>query len=490
MRCIGRNKNWKRCRNNCKFLFCHHHRYQALGAIFTICTIIIFSTDLFLALGLKKPIDYIFSEEISNSNDNCTTYKSTSQESSYKILIANWEDDEEISNKIFTRLSKLIHNDSLPIELTECPLYIDKDKIDYHLKKYNAILYGSFFDTYNTCISPDICYSYALDENVFNSFLTRSNLVLENNVIKTDGKLQVAKGFGQENYDYLIYWLTGLSYLNLENFDKAIDYFEIAKTYTQNFEIKYWLALAHSSNKDLLEAEKLFEEVYPHLSGNCNFLLHYSIFKDRCLNLNESIRIYQEALDKGCSFEKLVKIEYANNLCDLGEYELAMEAYNEIDVEGLSDEAQAYHYYGLGVLHRNYGFHNNISRNNIISEDFFIKSLNKRYNMDALVGLGILYGNLGNQAKAFYCFKKAQEDFPENVLPLYHLGKQYYLSYDKENAIKTLKNALDLLGDDDFSYYNHPSIKEHINYLINYFKTPNKEYETVLRLMKSGFNKS
>lgn len=40
MRCIGRTKKSKRCKNDCKVLFCHHHRCQWLIAIFSLFTVI------------------------------------------------------------------------------------------------------------------------------------------------------------------------------------------------------------------------------------------------------------------------------------------------------------------------------------------------------------------------------------------------------------------------------------------------------------------
>lgn len=34
MICIGRTKSLSRCKNKCRFLFCRHHRWQLLGALF------------------------------------------------------------------------------------------------------------------------------------------------------------------------------------------------------------------------------------------------------------------------------------------------------------------------------------------------------------------------------------------------------------------------------------------------------------------------
>ena len=66
MRCFGITKKFKRCENNCKILFCNHHRFQPFTLIVAIGAAIIYLTSLSESVGLKKPIDWL----IDNNSDS------------------------------------------------------------------------------------------------------------------------------------------------------------------------------------------------------------------------------------------------------------------------------------------------------------------------------------------------------------------------------------------------------------------------------------
>ncbi len=72
MRCLGRKKNIQRCKNNAKFLFCGHHKFQILILIIGLGTMIIWVTDLSESLGFKKPIEVVKPHNIPKFNQEQT----------------------------------------------------------------------------------------------------------------------------------------------------------------------------------------------------------------------------------------------------------------------------------------------------------------------------------------------------------------------------------------------------------------------------------
>lgn len=69
MRCIGRTKTLKRCKNNCQLFFCRHHKFQPFLVLLSIGSTFIWLTDFTESAGLKKPIDYIRNSPAESSQD-------------------------------------------------------------------------------------------------------------------------------------------------------------------------------------------------------------------------------------------------------------------------------------------------------------------------------------------------------------------------------------------------------------------------------------
>lgn len=83
MICIGITKKFKRCGNNCRFLFCRHHRCQPITLLVSLGLAIIFITDFSESIGLKKPIDLLL-----HSNNDSLSYNYNKQVEQFKGMLS------------------------------------------------------------------------------------------------------------------------------------------------------------------------------------------------------------------------------------------------------------------------------------------------------------------------------------------------------------------------------------------------------------------
>lgn len=85
MRCFGITKRGKRCKNKCKYFFCRQHKWLPVTLIISAITVLIFISDAFESIGLKKPVEYLFqSKEDKSFQDYNNSFKDTSL---YNILL-------------------------------------------------------------------------------------------------------------------------------------------------------------------------------------------------------------------------------------------------------------------------------------------------------------------------------------------------------------------------------------------------------------------
>ena len=168
------------CRNEAKFLYCGHHWKQPILFLVTLGTILIFTTDLFESLGLKKPIEYVNFWRQSSIVLNSKEIKQIIEANTSKLKIGIIEiqdsrGESNIYNRIYAdKLNSAAKNDSLiiiavPVNTSD-KFIANETNIDKILEKTNLdiIIWGSTHQSKNCNESDLYCVKYKANESLIN----------------------------------------------------------------------------------------------------------------------------------------------------------------------------------------------------------------------------------------------------------------------------------------------------------------------------------
>ncbi len=273
MRCFGRTKNLKRCKKNCKRLFCKHHWLQPFLLLAGIGTAIIFGTDLFQAIGLKKPIDYLIQPEVkSDSIVNTASFRAIfppNDSAHFNVLIIRFEDyiagDDTycIGRAIQEHLDVVQAQEALnlPLRIEYVPDSIPppatKEKALNIQKRHHAdlIIYGLAKNVQEGCSGAEVCFRYNIADHVVaqispaiqlettkhdQEYITTSPMELEKGILKINAlsmkywiKALISVKANKLDDAFLALTIIESDTLSLNKKQRAKKYSSIAKTYSE-----------------------------------------------------------------------------------------------------------------------------------------------------------------------------------------------------------------------------------------------------------------
>jgi tetratricopeptide (TPR) repeat protein len=188
MRCIGRTKNFDRCKNYSSFLFCWHHKSQIFVYLLGVFILFIWVIALASALGLNVPLDrkinLDFREILRKSQE--AVFLPYDYEN-FNILVADSGEFEANKNSssykkvILQQLSSIQTSDTLGLPIQT--YYLDsfppiKNVIDaVNLQnKHNAdlILYTLSNKKESNCENDSVTYLYYISDQIKERFCSSS----------------------------------------------------------------------------------------------------------------------------------------------------------------------------------------------------------------------------------------------------------------------------------------------------------------------------
>jgi len=364
----------------------------------------------------------------------------------FKIVILPINNDKKLSEKIIDHFKKVVMNDSLSIEILCIENYItsdNKNDIGEIMKSLNADLIV-FGDSKNECskLKNDVtCFKYKLSEKWKNvGFQTHS----VNNAFEFGNIKNVEFGEMIGTIDFIVYWIAGISELNLNHiqkanklflqikdlskeqncsllnmlgylnqyyfadYEKSMLYFTEAISTSQSQNDWYSLTLSYNSLANLYRVLNNFEKALEFQQKSIDIL------NDKCRDkkqelgiainniglINEALGKYKIALE---NFEKSIEIKQSipnnevsvaisyNNIAEVymaeGNYQKSIE-YHEKSIalkqRVLNKEniSMGISYNNLAGVYKNAGDHQNAVKYQTMSVEIYEKNFPNHLNLD------------------------------------------------------------------------------------------------------------
>jgi len=427
MKCLGRTKNLKRCKNNCKFILCWRHRFQWFALIS-----IPFFAYLNLSTGLlntKELNDWFFSD----SDKISETYKSfvpvfQKDSSSFNILITRFEDfanlqkENCIGQSVREHLYVLEANKKLPLKLNV--IYVDSisnpvsasfAKQKQSLHNADLIIYGKAANIEDNCGDADVCFRHNIDQSLFPKETSELDLKITDHGIDYTriSPLEIEQGRVQIDSISMEKWITSLINVKANKAESDLEDLEIflddyknipkeekAKKLNSRGSISFNSGLYKLSIKSYLESIKNFP------SSNTYRLLG---------NSYRAIYDYEKALD---NYKKalLINLDNYKTLMDMG----------------------TLFYYKKEYLN---------------SIDYYTRALEKNSkNKNSLRNIGLCYYEMEEYDKALIYFNKGLQAFSNPEVLYYNIGNVYKKQQKYDKAITNYKKAISINPSFSFSY--------------------------------------
>ena len=228
---------------------------------------------------------------------------------------------------------------------------------------------------------------------------------------------------------------TGLSFLWIENYEKALSYFQKAIEKNPRYADAYF-QIGYCNDKlgrfsDAIEAYKQAIRIKPDFAeAHINLgWAYYNLGR-----FSDAIEAYKQAIRIKPDFAE-AHINLGVAYGELGRFSDAIEAFKQA-IRIKPDYAKAH--YNLGVIYVNLGrFSDAIEAYKQairIKPDF----------AEAHINLGVAYGELGRFSDAIEAFKQAIRIKPDYAMAYFNLGLTYLILGDKDSALEEYKILKDL----------------------------------------------
>lgn len=428
MRCLGRTKQYKRCKNQCKFIFCSFHKRQwiALISFLSVLITLLWNTinivSYFNIIQKKDEVQNLSFNPIFQPNDSVnfnvliTRFEGfTTNEDTYCIGRSIQERFGIIdASSVLQTPIKSAYADSIlnPKSPAEARLLLKKHNVD-------LLIYGLVSNVKENCEGVNLYLRYSIDESLFANVksaikIDESNHGDKYSYVNPD---QIVKGELKINHLSLKNWVGGLVDLKLDNPSKA------------------FLELDSRINDTLLNPTEI-STIYRSIGLTYNELKHFKraiAAFDTAINLNPNDTISYNK--KGVALKNL---KY---------YKKAIKAYNkalEIDstyAPAYSNRGNCYKYLGLN--------------------EKALTSFNKAISLDSTnsnfyINRGIQYSNIEKYSDAISDFNTAIKLNPKDPAAYVNRG----LTYKRKGAKKAISdyNYALTLDSNYISAYNNRGI--------------------------------
>jgi tetratricopeptide (TPR) repeat protein len=346
----------------------------------------------------------------------------------------------DIGDVICKRIEKFNKTDSLNLltnYLNDSTLIkgFSSKNVDSILKYNNAdlIIYGTY--SLKQCEGDNadkICYNYITNKNKWD--LGKKQSKDGEPMLSISGMAAIRSGYGQEDLDYIIYYISGIISQSNEKFSNAIKIYRKIKDYKSKNEVLFQIGTDYIGLENYELAIENFDlalKINPKDAGIWNNLGY----------AYQSLKNYPKA--KYC-FEHAVKIEptnenYLNNLGVSYGYnkdcEKALESFNKIQIIMRNDPQILFN---IAMIYGRMKSYSN-------EKDCYEKILNiNPKNIAALGNLGICFNNLKNYTAATKCLEKAIDINPNYINAWISSGDVYLDLKDTQKAIQCYESALNI----------------------------------------------
>jgi tetratricopeptide (TPR) repeat protein len=371
----------------------------------------------------------------------------------FKVLIMPFEKfceydggSYDIGRVIHKRLISLSNEDSLDMQVeylndSSFLSKLDAELADSVMKHYGAdqIIYG--FYSLKQCEAGDsakICFNYRMDPKKWSVDLNDSK---SNYKIASFGGIEsLYKGTGQEDIDFIIYSIAGISELYKHNYLTAIKRFKKIPHFQENESITLNIAVCYNALHDYKNSSIFIEQTLKLQPCNTEALWgkSYILFRQRKYSAIE--KVCSESLK--CSplnsktWAGLAACHFAQNKYQEGFREIA----KSISIDSNTGQA----WYTLG----NYYY----QRKSFDSAKMMFKRATIIESNAAIYWheLGVAFSQLDSLTDAIQCALKAHDLEPNYELSLFLLGKLCFQSGDYQSSKQYYEQglAIDSLEDE------------------------------------------
>ncbi len=262
------------------------------------------------------------------------------------------------------------------------------------------------------------------------------------------------KTFGE---DRVVYNNMALIYAyDLDEFDKAIEYFDLSINYSRTTGKEYPIAIRNKAEllytefnkpEEALELFSLAIELDPENPSNYEFRAEYFSDQDKWQLALEDYKKSSELNPEYSYYKSLIALSYF----ELEDYENSLNTYLEY-LEKFGESSWIYNRIG-NVFEEGY-------KNYEKAIEYYDFSVSYEDNSYAHERKGIIYQNSNRYDEALSEFSRVQEFSPEISSSYFYLIN-LYISYDKfEEAIEVSKKLIDLSPEDPDIYYKLSLIHE------------------------------
>lgn len=362
----------------------------------------------------------------------------------------------DIGYVIAKRLESMSIKDSLRISLRykmapEEGSFLDKDSAFRLMKYFNAdqILYGSY--SFSECeggTSDKVCFMYQVDSKNWglpHEFTVHN----EYKMMSFHGLDDIRYGAGQENIDYIIYWVAGISELRRNKYQRAIQLFQKIKDYESKASVLFQISICYNYLKDYVNSHKALDQVLKlnpqHEEANLHHCMRL-LYEGKTGLARKKMEELQEQDPNNVSLVSHLSYVY-RKLGDTVRTKIYMDRFLALTPEKDSNykelgrffeqlsyytRAKAYYQKSLSFCDKHADDWNNIGRVSILLGDslgakpFFVHALALDANSaTALFNLGMLYNREKNFTAAGQHLERAYKTDSFNVRLLIELGKAY-----------------------------------------------------------------
>lgn len=466
MRCFGRTKKFTRCKNNCSFILCRHHRFQWFGLISIIATLSTFYNGF-----LKPSTEYLntFSQR-DNFQKDCkknTAFFQKKDSLTFNILITRFEDFKSdkntycIGRSIEEHLNVLKSNNStsIPIEV----IYNDSifsPKNSYEARKlqrtHNAdlVIYGTAKKISNYCGNAEVCFRYKFDNNILPKELSMFDVKTfshTGNYVKTTSD-NIEKGKAQVDALSMKEWVKSLVEIKSNKKETIVLNIAAIRNNTRNLTLE-------EKSKNFNSLGKMYYDSKQYDKAKQAF--------------EESIKLYPTAefyRDLGKTYRSLKKYKKSVSYFDKG---LKLEPENDTiyNSKGISylymkkyDSALINYKKAFFINPKNKYVYNNIAKVYRVKKDyksaitFYEKALkNNKKDKVSNFGLGLIYKDKKEFRKSIKYYSKSIEADSSYVKVYSYRGYTFLYLREYQKAINDLSKYIYFVKNDYIDYSNRAS---------------------------------
>lgn len=218
------------------------------------------------------------------------TFRSNSTRNQFKVLILSFDKECQFQDKTYDigrviqkRLENLKHTDTINIQTYYYTDSLDltnftHEKADSLMKLHHAdmILYGSY--SLKECeggTSDKVCFNYQTNINKWH--LTELHAQKESKMFNIGGLEDIRKGTGQENIEYVIYFVSAISELKKDHYESAMARFRKIKDFDKKASILFEIGNCYFFKKDRIKAKMNFEKTLRLDPNHAEALAHLGI---------------------------------------------------------------------------------------------------------------------------------------------------------------------------------------------------------------------